>query len=65
MTPNRTLEQKTQEVLDFASAHFNLSPGVLIPEDDFLKKLGRRGLVPQAHQMQSSRRDKLGRSLRS
>ena len=32
----RTLEQTTQEVLDLASKHFN----VLVPEDDFFKKLG-------------------------
>lgn len=40
MTPNRTLEQTTQEILDFASARFNLFPGVLKPDDDFFKKLG-------------------------
>jgi acyl carrier protein len=39
MTPNRTLEQTTQEILDFASKHFNVSAGVLVPDDDFFKKL--------------------------
>jgi acyl carrier protein len=35
-----TLEQTTQEVLNLATTHFKLSPGVLSPEDDFFKKLG-------------------------
>lgn len=36
----RTLEQTTQEVLDLASKHFNVPPGLLAPGDDFFKKLG-------------------------
>jgi acyl carrier protein len=36
----RTIEQTTQEVLDLASKHFQLSPGSLAPDDDFFKKLG-------------------------
>ena len=40
MTPKRTLDQTTQEILDFASKHFHLSPNVLVPDDDFFRKLG-------------------------
>jgi acyl carrier protein len=36
----RTLEQTTQEVLDLAAKHFQLSAGTLAPGDDFFKKLG-------------------------
>lgn len=40
MMTSRTLEQTTQDVLDFASKHFNLPLGALTPDDDFFKKLG-------------------------
>jgi acyl carrier protein len=36
----RTIEQTTQEILDLASKHFNVSAGTLSPDDDFFRKLG-------------------------
>jgi acyl carrier protein len=36
----RTLEQTTQEVLELAAKHFDVPAGVLVPGDDFFKKLG-------------------------
>ena len=40
MITSRTLEQTTQDVLDFASKHFNRPPGAIAPDDDFFEKLG-------------------------
>lgn len=40
ITPMRTLDQTTQEVLDLAARHFKLPAGSLAPTDDFFKKLG-------------------------
>jgi acyl carrier protein len=36
----RTLEQTTKEVLELATRHFQVSAGMLAPDDDFFKKLG-------------------------
>jgi acyl carrier protein len=40
----RTLDQTTQEVLDLATRHFQVTPGSLAPSDDFFRKLGINSL---------------------
>jgi acyl carrier protein len=40
----RTLEQTTQEVLDLAARHFQVTAGSLAPSDDFFRKLGINSL---------------------
>jgi acyl carrier protein len=40
----RTLDQTTQEVLDLATRHFQVTPGTLAPSDDFFRKLGINSL---------------------
>ena len=39
-----TLEQTTDEILNLAASHFNVSRDHLAPEDDFFKKLGINSL---------------------
>jgi acyl carrier protein len=36
----RTLEQITEEILNLAASHFQVSREQLSPDDDFFKKLG-------------------------
>jgi acyl carrier protein len=36
----KTLESTIEEILDLASAHFQLDPGALSADDDFFEKLG-------------------------
>jgi acyl carrier protein len=40
----RTVEQTTQEVLDLAAKHFQVTTGALSADDDFFKKLGINSL---------------------
>jgi len=40
----RTLEQTTQEVLELATRHFQVTAGSLAPSDDFFRKLGINSL---------------------
>ncbi|MGA8869986.1 MAG: acyl carrier protein [Candidatus Acidiferrales bacterium] len=39
-----TIEKTTDEVLELAAAHFNVSREQLSPDDDFFKKLGINSL---------------------
>ena len=36
----KTLESTIEEILDLATAHFNIPRGALLAEDDFFEKLG-------------------------
>jgi acyl carrier protein len=40
----RTVDQTTQEVLELAAKHFQVTPGSLAADDDFFKKLGINSL---------------------
>ncbi|HEX5425380.1 MAG TPA: acyl carrier protein [Candidatus Acidoferrales bacterium] len=39
-----TLDKTTDEILQLAAKHFNVSPAELHPDDDFFKKLGINSL---------------------
>jgi acyl carrier protein len=39
-----TLEQTTDQILELAATHFNVTRETLSPEDDFFKKLGINSL---------------------
>lgn len=39
-----TLDKTTDEILQLAAKHFNVSPAELQPDDDFFKKLGINSL---------------------
>ncbi|HXN22490.1 MAG TPA: acyl carrier protein [Candidatus Dormibacteraeota bacterium] len=40
----RKTEQTLDEILALAAKHFNVAPGTLVPDDDFIKKLGINSL---------------------
>jgi acyl carrier protein len=42
--PMRTIEQTIDEILVLAAKHFDVAPGALTPDDDFMRKLAINSL---------------------